>query len=159
FVPGHLSFARADMVSGKNRTSRLPLHNIPFQPLGSLTFIAPVVGAAVGALEAAAGLVTGRKRTVGAETRLLRASGRIDAARHLVLQNAEVIDGRTFTPELMARNERNATFSAELLQEALELLIRATGTSGLGESHALQRLWRDVTAATSHVALQYDTAA
>ncbi|MFG2885290.1 acyl-CoA dehydrogenase family protein [Streptomyces sp. NPDC048297] len=159
FVPEYLSFARADMVTGKNRTSGIPVHNIPFQPLGSLTFIAPVVGAATGALEAAAGLVTGRKRTVSGETKLLRASGGIDAARHLVLQNAEVIDGRTFTPELMARNERNATFSAELLQEAVELLVRATGTSGLGERHALQRLWRDVTAATSHVALQYDTSA
>lgn len=59
----------------------------------------------------------------------------------------------------MARSERNATFSAELLQEALELLVRATGTGGLGETHALQRTWRDVTSATSHVALQYDTAA
>lgn len=159
FVPEHLSFARTDMLSGRNGSSRLPVHNVPFQPLGGLTFIAPVVGAAAGALEAAAGLVTGRKRTAGAETRLVRASGRVDSARHLIQQNAEVLDGRTFTPELMARNERNATFSAELLQEALELLIRATGTSGLGESHALQRLWRDVTAATSHVALQYDTSA
>ncbi|MEU8028765.1 hydrolase [Streptomyces sp. NPDC049099] len=158
-VPDHLSFARADMLGGRNATSEVPAHNVPFQAVGGLTFIAPVVGAAAGALQAAAGLLTGRKRTVTAETRLVRASGRIDAARHLVEQNADVLDTRAFTPELMARNERNATFSAELLQEALELLVRATGTGGLGETHALQRTWRDVTSATSHVALQYDTAA
>jgi alkylation response protein AidB-like acyl-CoA dehydrogenase len=159
FVPEHLSFARADMLSGRNATSGLPAHNVPFQAVGGLTFIAPVVGAAAGALEAAAGLLTGRKRTVTSETKLVRASGRVDAARHFVEQNADVLDTRSFTAELMARNERNATFSAELVQEALELLVRATGTGGLGETHALQRIWRDVTSATSHVALQYDTAA
>ncbi|WP_051926983.1 hypothetical protein [Streptomyces durhamensis] len=158
-VPDHLSFARTDMLSGRNATSEVPAHNVPFQAVGGLTFIAPVVGAAAGALQAAGGLLTGRKRTVTAETKLVRASGRIDAARHLVEQNAGVLDTRAFTPELMARNERNATFSAELLQGALELLVRATGTGGLGETHALQRIWRDVTSATSHVALQYDTAA
>jgi alkylation response protein AidB-like acyl-CoA dehydrogenase len=158
-VPEHLSFARGDMLTGRNATSQLAAHNVPFQAVGGLTFIAPVVGAGAGALQAAAELLTGRKRTVTSETKLVRASGRVDAARHFVEQNAEVLDTRAFTPELMARNERNATFSAELLQEALELLVRATGTGGLGETHALQRVWRDVTSATSHVALQYDTAA
>ncbi|MEV5568145.1 acyl-CoA dehydrogenase family protein [Streptomyces sp. NPDC052196] len=159
FVPRHLSFARADMLTGRNATSSLACHQVPFQAVGGLTFIAPVAGAAAGALRACASTVTGRKRTVTAETKLVRASGRIDAARHLVLQNAQVLDQRQFTSALMARNERNATFSAELLQEALDLLIHAAGTGGLGEGHALQRLWRDVTSATSHVALQYDTAA
>ncbi|MFD0513436.1 hypothetical protein ACFQ0Q_30105 [Streptomyces aureus] len=41
----------------------------------------------------------------------------------------------------------------------MTLLVGAAGTGGLGEGHALQRFWRDITSATSHVALQYDTAA
>ncbi|MEC4017661.1 acyl-CoA dehydrogenase family protein [Streptomyces sp. H27-D2] len=159
FVPGHLSFDRADMMTGRSAESGLASHNVPFQAVGGLTFIAPVVGAAVGALNACAATVTGRRRTPGNETKLVRASGRIDSARHLVEQNAEVIDGRSFTPELMARNERNATFAAEMVCEAVELLMRAAGTSGLGEGQPLQRFWRDITSATSHVALQYDTAA
>ncbi len=159
FVPQHLSFVRTDMLTGRNSASRLACHQVPFQAVGGLTFVAPVVGSAAGALRACASTVTGRKRTVTAETKMVRASGRIDAARHLVEQNAEVLDRRAFTPELMARNERNAAFSAELLQEAVDLLVRTAGTSGLGEGHALQRHWRDVTSATSHIALQYDTAA
>ncbi|WP_354643058.1 hydrolase [Kitasatospora camelliae] len=158
-VPAHLSFDRADMISGRNATSDLSAHNVPFQAVGGLTFIAPVVGAAVGALAATAAALTGRKRSQAAELAVVRASGRIDAARHLVGQNAEVLDRRLFTPEHMARNERNATYAAEAATEAVGLLVKAAGTGGLGEAHALQRFWRDVTSATSHVALQYDTAA
>ncbi|MFE3519034.1 hydrolase [Streptomyces sp. NPDC059166] len=158
-VPAHLSFDRADMLSGRNATSGVPAHNVPFQAVGGLTFIAPVVGAALGALTACAGSVTGRRRNETAELTVVRASGRIDAARALVGQNAEVLDGRLFTPEHMARNERNATYAAESLREAVTLLVGAAGTGGLGEEHALQRFWRDITSAASHVALQYDTAA
>ncbi|MDN3295399.1 hydrolase [Streptomyces ficellus] len=158
-VPAHLSFDRADMLSGRNVASGLPAHNIPFQAVGGLTFIAPVVGAAAGALSAATATLTGRKRSQTGELKLVRASGRVDAARHLVEQNAAVLDERLFTPAYMARNERNATFAAELLQEAVGLLVGAAGTGGLGEAQPLQRFWRDITSATSHVALQYDTAA
>ncbi|MGW1196757.1 acyl-CoA dehydrogenase family protein [Streptomyces sp. NPDC002536] len=159
FVPAHLSFDRTDMLTGRNAVSGVAAHNVPFQAVGGLTFIAPVVGAAAGALEACAASLTGRRRSQTNELLLVRASGHVDAARHLVEQNAEVLDGRHFTPELMARNERNATFAAELAREAVDLLVRAAGTGGLGETRPLQRFWRDVTSATSHVALQYDTAA
>jgi alkylation response protein AidB-like acyl-CoA dehydrogenase len=134
-------------------------HNVPFQAVGGLTFIAPVAGAAAGALAACAGSVTGRRRNQTAELTVVRASGRVDAARHLVEENARVLDQRLFTAEHMARNERNATFAAEILREAAALLVGVAGTGGLGEKHPLQRFWRDITSATSHVALQYDTAA
>lgn len=159
FVPDHLTFDRADMLTGRNGTSAVSSHNVPFQAVGGLTFIAPVAGAATGALAACAGSITGRRRNQTAELTVVRASGRIDAARHLVEQNAQVLDQRLFTAEHMARNERNATFAAEILREAVTLLVGAAGTGGLGEKHALQRYWRDITSATSHVALQYDTAA
>ncbi|WP_327706159.1 hydrolase [Streptomyces decoyicus] len=158
-VPGHLSFDRADMLAGRSIESDVAAHNVPFQAVGGLTFIAPVVGAAAGALAASAATMTGRRRNPSNELLLVRASGRIDAARHLVEQNAEVLDERRFTPEHMARNERNATFAAELCTDAVGLLVRAAGTGGLGETSPLQRLWRDVTSAAGHIALQYDTAA
>lgn len=159
YVPAYLSFDRTDMMTGRNGGSVVSSHNVPFQAVGGLTFIAPVVGAASGALDAAAATMTGRRRNHANELALVRVSGRIDSARHLVEQNARVLDERLFTPEHMARNERNATYAAETLAEAVALLIRAAGTAGLGEAQPLQRLWRDITSASSHVALQYDTAA
>ncbi|MDH6699588.1 hypothetical protein ABZ682_36280 [Streptomyces griseoviridis] len=158
-VPGHLSFGRGDMMTGRNPHSTVPSHNVPFQAVGGLTFIAPVLGAGTGALAAFAALLTGRRRTTANESALVRASGRVDAALRLVEENTRVLDERLFTPAPMARNERNATFAAESVREAAGLLVAAAGTAGLGARHPLQRLWRDITAATSHVALQYDTAA
>ncbi|MCX4970514.1 hydrolase [Streptomyces sp. NBC_00654] len=158
-VPDHLTFDRSVMITGSNPHSDVPAHSVPFQAVGGLTFIAPVIGAGIGALSAFAAGLTGRRRTAANESALVRASGRVDAARHLVEENTRVLDERWFTPDHMARNERNATYAAEAVREAVGLLISAAGTAGLGSRHPLQRFWRDVTSATSHVALQYDTAA
>lgn len=159
FVPEHLSYLRADFVSGKNSTSDVPSHNVPFQAVGGLTFAAPAVGAAYGAFNAATNALRGKKVNVSQGVDLCKSSAQIDAARFLVEQNAQVLDERTFTPRLMARCERNATFTADSLVEAVGALVRAAGTSGLSESSPLQRFWRDVVSASSHVALRYETAA
>lgn len=158
FVPSHLSFPRGDMLSGHNGWSSVPAHNVPFQAVGGLTFVAPAAGAAFGALGACAAALAGKKLSVSAGIDLVRSSGQIEAARLLVEQNATVLDERSFTPALMARNERNGAFAAESLVEAVGGLVRAAGTSGLSESAPLQRFWRDVVSASTHVALRYETA-
>ncbi|GAA2194127.1 acyl-CoA dehydrogenase family protein [Streptomyces bangladeshensis] len=156
FVPAHLSFARSEMESGTNSWSRLPVHNIPFQAIGATTFAVPAVGAAEGALAAAVRVLKGKRITEAVQIDLVRASARIDSARHLVEQNASVIDDRAFQPNLLARNQRNASFAGEQAAEAVAALVRVAGTAGLSDSGDLQRFWRDVTTATSHVALRYD---
>ncbi|MDB1089548.1 hydrolase [Streptomyces sp. ACA25] len=158
-VPEALTFARPELLSGRNAGSSLPAHNVPFQALSGLTFLAPAVGAAAGALAACAATLTGRRRTETGETRLVHASGLVHAARHLVEENARTADQGLFSPQIVARSERNAACAAQLLQEALDLLVRAGGTSGLTVGAPLERFWRDVTSATSHVALQYGTSA
>jgi two-component flavin-dependent monooxygenase len=159
FVPVHLSFPRAHMITGHNDVSAALCHRVPFQAVGGVTFIAPAVGAAAGTLRAAVDAVAGKRRTPSIDLELVRSSGRIDVSRHLVEQNADVLDAGVFTPALMARNERNVTFAAEQSSDAANGLIRALGTSGLSESAPLQRFWRDVIGMTSHVALRYETAA
>lgn len=156
-VPGHLSFPRAHMITGRADASAAPCHNVPFQAVGAFTFICPTVGAASGTLKAALAAVAGKRRTPSIDLELVRSSGRVDVSRHLVERNAGVLDRAEFTPALMARTERDVTFAAELCAEAANGLIRAAGTSGLSESAALQRFWRDVTGMTSHVTLRYET--
>ncbi|WP_433547504.1 acyl-CoA dehydrogenase family protein [Streptomyces sp. CA-294286] len=156
-VDAELSFARQELLAGRNAHSPLPLHNLPFRSVAGLPFVVPALGAAAGALAACAATVTGRRRTETNELRLVRASAKIDAARLLVAEHAAVLDARAFSPESLARGERNVTFATELLREAVDEVVRAAGTGGLGDSSAVQRLWRDVTSATSHVALQYET--
>jgi alkylation response protein AidB-like acyl-CoA dehydrogenase len=157
FVPGHLSFLRAEMEAGVNHGSHLECHNIPYAAYGGLTFVAPALGAAAGALSACAAILARKRLRAQADLEeFLRASGRIDAARVFVAQNADVIDARSFSPALLARSQRNACFSAELVVDAVGSLMKVAGTSGLSEGQPLQRLWRDVISATSHVALRYD---
>ena len=158
FVPEHLSYARTDMLTGRNSWSSVPSHNVPFQAVGGLTFVGPAVGAAYGALTAATNAMSGKKVNTTQGVDLCRASAQIDSARFLVEQNAKVLDERTFTPRLMARCERNAAFTAESLVDAVGTLVRAAGTSGFSENSPLQRFWRDIVSASSHVALRYETA-
>ncbi|QXE35920.1 hydrolase [Streptomyces sp. GMY02] len=158
-VPEHLSFDRQELFTGRNSSSDLSVHNVPIQAVSGLPFVTPAAGAAIGALKAAAATLTGRRRTPFNEVKLVRAAGRIDAARLLIEQNAEAADAHRFDRALLARGERNATYAAETLREAAGLLVALAGTAGLSESGALQRHWRDITTATSHVALQYETSA
>lgn len=157
-IPDRLSFPRSDMMSGHNAVSRAACHNVPFQAVGGLTFSAPLAGAAAGALTAAGQQLAGKRRTAATEVELVRSSGRIDAARMLVEQNAEVLDDGDFQPGLRARNERNAAFAAEQCADAVSALIRVAGTGGLSEATTLQRFWRDVVGMSTHVALRYETA-
>ncbi|MCU1470907.1 MAG: hsaA 1 [Glaciihabitans sp.] len=156
FVPEHMSFDRQDMVNGINTWSSQPTHNVPYQASGAFMMAAPIVGAAQGAVRAAAHALRGKRMTDAAQTEFARATARVDAAQYLVEQAAEVIDNRSFTAADMARNQRNASFAAEQATEGVAGLVRAAGTSGLSESSPLQRAWRDVTAAATHVALRYD---
>ncbi|MFE7462381.1 hydrolase [Streptomyces sp. NPDC057554] len=159
FVPGHLSFERAELLTGRNTSSQADVHRVPFAAVAGLTFVAPAVGAALGALRAAGTTLTGNRRTSDREAALTRAAALIDSARHLVEQNARTIDERDFTPRTLARSERNAASAAELAADAVWALIRTSGTSGLSTGHPLQRFWRDVVTATSHKALQFETSA
>ncbi|WP_330270111.1 acyl-CoA dehydrogenase family protein [Lentzea sp. NBC_00516] len=156
-VPAHLSFSRTDLVTGTS-WSPVPSHNVPFQAVGGLTFAAPAVGAAMGALDACVSVLSGKKQAVTSAVDLVRASGQVESAKLLVEQNARVLDDREFTPAAMARNERNVAYAAEVLVDAVGGLVRAAGTSGLAEGGALQRFWRDVVSSSSHVALRYETA-
>ncbi|MCE0445488.1 hypothetical protein LT493_11970 [Streptomyces tricolor] len=101
-------------------------------------------------------MLKGKRITESVQIDLVRAAARIDSARHLVEQNASVIDDRAFRPNRTARNRRNASFAGEQAAEAVAALVRVAGTAGLSDSGDLQRFWRDVTTATSHVALRYD---
>lgn len=158
-VPAHLVFPFGLLASGRNPNSDAVCHNAPIRAVGNLAFIPPALGSATAALNAAVAMLKGKRHHPDLDLLLVRASAQIDAARLLIERNAEVSDAGVFTPELLARNERDAALGAELLTSAVDALMRACGTSGLSESNSLQRNWRDAAAATSHVALRFETAA
>ncbi|HZP50531.1 acyl-CoA dehydrogenase family protein [Actinocrinis sp.] len=158
FVPDHRSVARAEVLAGPNRTSQAVCHNTSFQAVGTLTFVAPALGAALGALGSCVELLKHARRTPSGDEGLARSAALIDGARLLVERNAATADAGNCTPQLLARNARDAALAAEILVSAVNALVRAAGTHGLSQSHPLERHWRDVVAAASHVALRFETA-
>jgi alkylation response protein AidB-like acyl-CoA dehydrogenase len=47
-------------------------------------------------------------------------------------------------------------FAAKLLVQAVDAVFAAAGGSALGLQHPVQRFWRDIHAAGSHISLNWD---
>jgi alkylation response protein AidB-like acyl-CoA dehydrogenase len=133
-------------------------HATPLLALGGLTFLAPAYGAAD---ELAAVLTRRTVQQAGSTSKpipesvslaLGRATAAIDATHHLIGAITSDLDtgsGRTRA----AINAQRAAYAATLLRDAMTALMPVIGTGNLAEYTDVQRLWRDVTIALSHAAL------
>ncbi|MFC4910176.1 acyl-CoA dehydrogenase family protein [Actinomadura gamaensis] len=168
-VPEHRAFAGDDLWSGKGSPSEASCHNIPFKAVNGLSFVAPALGAAQGALTAWGAWIAEKRDTTGGATRerltvqmaLAHSAGEIDAARLLLGRAAAGADAPGAEPADLrtARNSRDFALAINLLASAVDRLFRAGGARGQAESQALQRAWRDINCAAGHVALRFETSA
>ncbi|MCM2414290.1 acyl-CoA dehydrogenase family protein [Streptomyces sp. RKAG290] len=172
FVPQERTFADTDLFAGRSLPSTAPCHAVPLPAVNGLSFAAPALGAARGALTHWSAYATEKIRTAPAATggpglsrthyagALARSAGEIDAASLLLERAAEVADrGGEVTSLEAARNTRDASLAMELLVTAVNRIFGAAGTGGQSVTGPLQRFWRDVNAASSHVGLQFEPAA
>ncbi|RLU89226.1 hydrolase [Streptomyces griseocarneus] len=171
-VPDARSFDRQDLFTGRAVGSTAPCHTVPLEAVNGLSFATPVLGAARGALAAWSSYLTEKIRSAAsrpnapqidrtsAHATLARCAADIDAAA-LLLERASLIGdkGATATRLEVTRNLRDCSYAVDLLVTSVNRLFHAAGTSGQAESNPLQRLWRDVNSAASHVALQFQPAA
>lgn len=173
-VPEARSFRREDLFTG--HAAQVPgataCHRVPLQAVNGLSFAGPVLGAARGALDAWRATVDGKLRAAHGKPRgpgpsraayadvLARSAGEIDAVRLLLERAGTVADrGAAVTPGETARNLRDCALGAEQLVAAVNRLFRTSGTGGQSTDRPLQRHWRDVNSAATHVALQFEPAA
>ncbi|MEW1779830.1 hydrolase [Streptomyces sp. NPDC086777] len=178
FVPEHLSFDRADLFAGRTAEAwggvPAACHRAPLQAVNGLMFAAPAVGAALGMVRTfsvyfaeKAGHAPQLPGTTGvqgvrgsAEQALARSAGEVDAARLLLERAARLADeGAATHPLDTTRNLRDCALAVDLSVTAVDRLFRQSGTRGQAVSGSMQRLWRDVTAISTHVALQFEPAA
>lgn len=159
-VPAHRTASHRRILAGTpspNGPERIP-HSTPLLALGGLTFLAPAYGAAD---ELASVLTrravqqasaTGKPIPESAGLALGRATAAVDAVRHLtgaITTDLDAGHGRTYA----AINAQRAAYAATLLRDAVTVLLPVIGTGSLAEYTDIQRLWRDVTVAISHAAL------
>ncbi|MCM3882368.1 acyl-CoA dehydrogenase family protein [Frankia sp. R82] len=155
-VASRLTFRSAVAAAGHS-----PLHpgrpfGVPLRAISGLTFATPLLGAARGAfVDFCRGLPAGATTSVS----VARAAGDIDAAELLLHRVAHVADHEEPTPALIARNLRDTALAASYLVDAVDRLVVTAGTAGQDPDRPLQRFWRDIRTASTHVALRFDKAA
>jgi alkylation response protein AidB-like acyl-CoA dehydrogenase len=125
---------------------------------------APALGAARGFLEAFEDRLRSKSTNIDDGltinmSRYASASAMVDAAHALTLQNAERfarVPSREVGRDVRGRCRRDQAFTAQTARKAVNMLYEECGGSGLFESSALQRLWRDTNAAAAHRGLTAD---
>lgn len=166
-VPAHMCFAGEDLWSGTGSPSAAHCHNIGFRSVNGLSFVAPALGAAQGAIEAWTAWMAEKIDTTGRATKeqtsvqltLARAAAEIDAAGLLLQRAAASADADTVpggADVRAARNSRDFSVAIDLLTGAVDALFRAGGARGQAEPGVVQRAWRDVNCAAGHVALRFE---
>ncbi|MEV6292678.1 acyl-CoA dehydrogenase family protein [Streptomyces sp. NPDC051896] len=167
FVPDYLTLSRFDINAGRATASAARCHTVPVNEVNALPLAVPVVGAARGAVRAAAEQNLRRVDRRGAPVRekpsvqidLARSAAEVDAAELLVQRAARVADGTEETQqgEAAVRGPRDFALAVELSVSAVERLFRGTGTTGHFDSDPVQRFWRDVNTAASHIIFSFET--
>lgn len=175
FIPAHRAVRFSDLGSGNAPGAVLHAaghYTLPYDTVWPLSLAGAPIGAALGALNAFVDATAARVATLPpavqaanatAFARIAQASAQIDAARALLLRDATAADeappGSTFTPLEKATRSRNLAFAVQQCRDAVNTLYQASGGSGVYLSGAMQRWWRDVNAASQHVAFTWDLAA
>ncbi|MGI6872129.1 acyl-CoA dehydrogenase family protein [Amycolatopsis sp. 3B14] len=154
-VPPQRVFRSADAAAGHSAGNPGPVFEVPLRAISGLTFTAPLLGAARGAFDDFRGtLRPGSPAPAG----VARADGETDAADLLLHRVAVTADRGGAGPAEVARGLRDSALAASLLVSAVDRLVTAAGTAGQSRDRPLQRFWRDVHTASSHVALRFDKA-
>jgi len=174
FIPAHRAVRFADLARGEGPGAALyesRIYRLPYDSIWPLSLPGAAVGAARGAISAFTAATSARlgglsplhQATNGtALARLAKAAAQVDAAMSLLVGDAtaadQAADGTAFDDLEKARRHRNLAFAVQQCRDAVGTLYEASGGSGVYLTGPMQRWWRDVNAAASHVAFTWDLA-
>jgi 3-hydroxy-9,10-secoandrosta-1,3,5(10)-triene-9,17-dione monooxygenase len=141
------------------------IYRLPFMSYAPLSFVTPMLGAARGAYDDVVAWAKTKQlpggvrlvETQGLQTALGRISADLEAAELLLRWVVDTADEDDATAmEHRRACMRNYARAAELAVEAIDRLVKLGGTFSFSESNPVQRAWRDIHFAASHVSLQGD---
>jgi 3-hydroxy-9,10-secoandrosta-1,3,5(10)-triene-9,17-dione monooxygenase len=173
FVPEHRTI-NPNRAGDSDRTGwelhKRASYQVPLKMFNEWALAAPIIGMAQGVVDeftqrARRGTGPGRTaNSVAQQLRLAEASAEVDTARKLHRADVrEILDragqGASFPPLDRARYLRDASFTVNLCVKAVNRLYEASGGRAIMEAEPIQRLYRDVHAASHHAALNWDVAA
>jgi alkylation response protein AidB-like acyl-CoA dehydrogenase len=171
FVPEHRLLSLVKMLKGGRAAGNPeePLYGGMVLNLGAVALIGPLLGVAEAALErvltqlklhapAGASAAPGRAEQPSVRAAVAEAASRIDTARMRVSRVLDDLELSVATasqadPLTRARGRMDAGAAAENLREAVRLLMAALGSRAFASTEPVQRAWRDVEIALSHVSI------
>jgi alkylation response protein AidB-like acyl-CoA dehydrogenase len=178
FVPSYRTITFADLLTGRTPGAAVnanPLYRQPMLAVVPHCLVSPALGMARGALKAfieqAGGRTTrgavagGHNRMVEFATvqmRIAEATASIDAAELMIGRDLRetyeiAAAGQEAGVDIRMRNRLTHSFATRLLVQAVDAVFLACGGSALGLQHPVQRFWRDIHAAGSHISLNWDS--
>ena len=177
FVPAHRVATFVDLLTGDGpgtKDNPNPLYRQPMLAVVPQCLVSPALGMARGALQAfrdQVGVRTTRGAVAGGNNRMAEfatvqmrvaeATASIDAAQLMIhrdlRETADVVNrDESVGVDMRLRNRLTHSFAARLLTQAVDAVFLAAGGSALGLQHPVQRFWRDIHAASSHISLNWD---
>jgi alkylation response protein AidB-like acyl-CoA dehydrogenase len=148
-VPKEHTLRVADMREGTSPGGALhaaPWFRAPWVSYAPFTFVAPMLGAALGALEAYRRWNVDRVSLHGSavaeytsnQVRLARAAAQLDAARLLIYRAIDAAEEpESATLELRARADRDAILASELIVTAMDSVMSMSGSAGFATTNGI----------------------
>lgn len=165
FVPTEHTLRVTEMRESTTPGAKLntaAMFRAPWIYYAGLTFVGPMLGAARGALEDYRAWNSERISLFGSpvaqytsiQVHLARAAANLDAAELLMrrcVEDAERPDASRL--DLRARAYRDQSRASELIVDGMDMIMKISGAAGFASTNSIQRAWRDVHFAASHVGL------
>ena len=173
FVPEHRSVSFSvlrEACSPGSKVNTNPIYRTPFIAVHSYALLGPVLGLARGGYAEFVQWTRKRYLTytqlaiaqhVPVQIRIAEIAAQIDAAellarRAFTTARADYA-GMTLATRTLLR--RDFTYALRLLRQAMDDLVKISGSSGLMDDNPVQRCWRDAHAISSHVVMNWDVPA
>ncbi len=173
FVPEHRTVTFSllrDASSPGSKVNTNPIYRAPFTAVHSYALLGPALGLARGGYADFVSWTRQRYLTytqiniaqhVPVQMKVAEIAAQIDAAE-LLARRAFALARKDYagmTLETRTLLRRDFTYALRMLREAMDQLIKISGSSGLMDDNPAQRCWRDVHAISSHVVMNWDVPA
>jgi 3-hydroxy-9,10-secoandrosta-1,3,5(10)-triene-9,17-dione monooxygenase len=173
FVPEHrtVTFATLrDACSPGSKINTNPIYRTPFIAVHTYALLGPALGSARGGYSDFVEWTRQRYLTytqlsiaqhVPVQLKVAEIGAQIDAAellaRRALATARKDYSGMTLETRTLLR--RDMAYAMRMLRDAMDSLVKISGSSGLMDGNSAQRCWRDVHAISSHVVMNWDVPA